>query len=282
MKRLLILFFLISYTKALYSQEIIDTVVIYEYETAWSNNIINFIDGKLVSSKKFDQIYLTDSLNDETKELKENQYLCIEERSIKDNILKKYFQTHLESSMFGPYEEYFKNGGIKIKGQFSFTKKDTSGKIIDYGGVPNGKWEFYNKNGQLLYTKEYKNGFAHGEWIKYDKKENKLIIQKYQNGYAHGNWEYNSFRRNSSRGSRKTYQNGIIIYDDSFHDYSFTCKEFGLELFYEHVDQSKYSLNYTDIIYVYNGTAYLLKDGIQITKNTFKNGFLVNRIQYDY
>jgi len=62
----------------------------------------------------------------------------------------------------GDFKEFYPNGNVKLSGQF---KENNSGnwdwKTIQergYCNVPNGKWTYFNKKGDTLYSEYWKNG----------------------------------------------------------------------------------------------------------------------------
>ena len=62
----------------------------------------------------------------------------------------------------GDFKEFFPNGNVKLSGQY---KENNSGnwdwKTIQkrgYCSVPNGKWTYFNKKGDTLYSEFWKNG----------------------------------------------------------------------------------------------------------------------------
>ena len=78
----------------------------------------------------------------------------------------------------GDYKEFYPNGKLKISGQY---KENNSGnwdwKTIQkrgYCSVPNGKWTYFNKKGDTLYSEFWKNG----EFIKQVPELNKNEIWK--------------------------------------------------------------------------------------------------------
>ena len=56
----------------------------------------------------------------------------------------------------GSWESYWENGQLMSKGVYKNEKKD-------------GPWESYHKNGQLRYKGDYKNGKWEGSWVGYNK-----------------------------------------------------------------------------------------------------------------
>lgn len=78
----------------------------------------------------------------------------------------------------GDFKEFYPNGKLKISGQY---KENNSGnwdwKTIQkrgYCSVPNGKWTYFNKKGDTLYSEFWKNG----EFIKQVPELNKNEIWK--------------------------------------------------------------------------------------------------------
>ena len=72
--------------------------------------------------------------------------------------------------------EYFPNGKKQCEGNLRHGKRD-------------GKWTFWNKQGQTISIGHYKNGTHHLKWVYLDDQGRK-VIENYDNGKKHGEWHY--------------------------------------------------------------------------------------------
>jgi uncharacterized protein YdhG (YjbR/CyaY superfamily) len=66
----------------------------------------------------------------------------------------------------GLFIEFYKNGGIKVKGKYK-------------GHKMNGKWEFFRIDGSIMRSGSFKDGKQSGEWLTYDKNGRKVKVTKF-------------------------------------------------------------------------------------------------------
>jgi len=127
------------------------------------------------------KFYKAVPVNSQEKGKKENQRA---EEKYWDNTYKYNYKTMVWD---GPYEEYYENGTIKIKGTNRDGKAngthymyDENGQIkmeISYvEGIKSGPYRSYYENGQLEYKAEARHGEFYGPYEKYSE-DGKLIEQ---------------------------------------------------------------------------------------------------------
>ena len=67
----------------------------------------------------------------------------------------------------GEFLEYYKNGGIKVRGKYK-------------GNKMHGKWEFFRMDGSLMRSGSFTNGIQSGTWITFDAKGRKVKVTKFK------------------------------------------------------------------------------------------------------
>ncbi len=103
----------------------------------------NYVNGKL-EGKQYLYLKKTTYIGTYENGVKNKIFHVIiynKDGSIREEYNNKFFEG------YGPYKLFYKNGNIKIEGQYNGTKRD-------------GVWNFYNKDGELGKTKEYTNKFV--------------------------------------------------------------------------------------------------------------------------
>ena len=81
-----------------------------------------------------------------------------------------------DKKLSGSYEYYYKNGNIKISGNYINGKKD-------------GQWSHYNKLGNIIKIKNYTTGLLNGNFFLYfENGITEKLIGKYKNNKRYGTW----------------------------------------------------------------------------------------------
>ncbi len=130
----------------------------------------------------------------------------------KDNTLKAYSNmsdrndiskniNSIKEKRNGSFEEYNKDGQIKVKGNFIEEKKNgiweeyyDNGQLMSKGNYINGKkdglWREYLENGQTLGRINYKDGKEHGIMEVYHKNGQLMIKGLFKDAIQIGEWNY--------------------------------------------------------------------------------------------
>lgn len=110
------------------------------------------VNGKRVSKGKHDKYK-------STWENMENCCPCIlESFDEKDNLIKK--SVSCTDCGVGWFKTYYNNGKVKLSGSYRENPTGDWNNIWDRGycSVPHGKWTYFEKNGDILYSEYWENG----------------------------------------------------------------------------------------------------------------------------
>lgn len=281
MKKLLFIIILVLISSILHSQ--VDTIKRYRYHTS-SSSLFTKIDGKLSSNKKLKNIQRLDSIWESDTVLR-----CTVLMNLKSEKLKIYYDKGIETSYFGEYKEFYKNGKIKIHGYYTNPPKietySDSIHTVNSMSYPDSVWTFYSEKGKKLFEKRYKEGIAHGTWFKFDNRERKVIEKSFLNGKSNGIWWNYSYKgKNSRLGYAQDFYNGVQIGNCNQCTFEFDSENIDLKvgsIYPLKVDQNSVCSRASEII-LESGKFYFIDDGIITRMREFKNQEIINDIKYDY
>ena len=160
-----------------------------------TSTFVDWVFGRL-------DTYMEDDLDESNKTLDEIEPPAakkpVEEKtSIQiDDVVKRdgtYYRKFSNAPYSGHVESYYKNGQLKIIGEFSDGKK--VGEWIEYymsgnkknegqfaNGKKNGSWEYYFLNTKIKEKQFYIDGNKDGLWEKFDVNGTVVQTESYQNG----------------------------------------------------------------------------------------------------
>lgn len=248
------------------------------------------IDNKWVSKKTFKKVEAADSIySSDFKGLR-----LIYFKTLNDKLLYSYYSFGSDrGEPYGEYNEYHKNGRLKIKGYYKLpTENDSRSGVID------SVWNYYDQKGRLIGTKRYKNGLANGLWTAYNSK-GKVIYKKYFiDGFSNDLWCYYKYSdKSDSYGLmplnfyKGFYQGGSyekdLFYSSMEKDENIKCDDYMIEVEKIIRDTAKISFpnkefRRVSLSFIVSGKFYYVMDGIIIFYKEFKDGILVKKIEYDY
>ncbi len=233
------------------------------------------IDGKIYSPEICDKISATSSnynhlVNDNfsLKDIRFTRY-----RLPNGTIEHTQYEIDPDLAPFGEYINYYPSGQVKSK--WYFQEPNT---LFDNYGIMEGAWLYFNKEGDTIGVKRFKDGLADGKWTIINN-DSSVVQKAFKNGFSDGQWSVEG--GTSSRPY--TFHNG-------FYHSIYICEE----NFATHLDMDEHIFQHEGVLeidsieyaekgrYIMNGKFYVVRDGIRIGLKEFKNGELVQNIKFDY
>lgn len=166
MKKISQILFLLLTTAVISFGQNIDTIKYYKvpgslYYSIIGTDTVAKLNGNPISIKEYLKIENTNCRlwgSCEGQQDSSDLYF-VNTYDLDENLLYCTYQLGPEEIFFGPYKEYYKNGKIKIEGQYMFYGTDRKQyENRKHWNNKTGEWKYYNEDGKLIKKRKFKNG----------------------------------------------------------------------------------------------------------------------------